>query len=285
SKGGFQDWLDIYKTLEPLPENSFYELGGVDAKAVELFEGERVKTIDDISETLAVSKRIDSQLRAYRNNGPIVDKLRVKQFLDNLEFPLYFFDYETLGSLVPYFDGMRPYAQYPFQYSLHILESPDAELVHKEYLHTEKSNPAESIVTTMQEHFGDKGTVIAWNMSFEKNCNDVLATFVPEAADFLSDLNERMVDLMIPFSSGAYNDHRFKGSASIKNVLPVMVPELSYKNLGIQEGQAASRIWTQTVLDGKHDGDKEEILSDLLKYCQLDTFAMVEIYRKLVEDV
>ncbi len=180
---------------------------------------------------------------------------------------------------------MRPYAQYPFQYSLHILESPDAELVHKEYLHTEKSNPAESIVTTMQEHFGDKGTVIAWNMSFEKNCNDVLATFVPEAADFLSDLNERMVDLMIPFSSGAYNDHRFKGSASIKNVLPVMVPELSYKNLGIQEGQAASRIWTQTVLDGKHDGDKEEILSDLLKYCQLDTFAMVEIYRKLVEDV
>jgi hypothetical protein len=199
----------------------------------------------------------------------LVDKLRVKQFLDNLEFPLYFFDYETLGSLVPYFDGMRPYAQYPFQYSLHILESPEAELVHKEYLHTEKSNPAENVVAAMQEHFGDKGTVIAWNMSFEKSCNDVLATFVPEAADFLSDLNDRMVDLMIPFSSGAYIDHRFKGSASIKNVLPVMVPELSYKNLGIQEGQAASRIWMQTVLDGKHDGDKDEILSDLLKYCQL----------------
>jgi hypothetical protein len=250
-------------------------------------KSEGIETIDDIPENpLEVSKRIDSQLRAYRNNGgPIIDKLRVKQFLDNLEFPLYFFDYETLGSLVPYFDGMRPYAQYPFQYSLHILEGPEAELVHKEYLHTEKSNPAESIVAAMQEHFGDKGTVIAWNMSFEKNCNDVLASFVPEASDFLSNLNERMVDLMIPFSSGAYNDHRFKGSASIKNVLPVMVPELSYKNLGIQEGQAASRIWTQTVLDGKHDGDKDEILSDLLKYCQLDTLAMVEIHRKLVEAV
>ncbi len=84
SKGGFQDWLDIYKTLEPLPENSFYELGGVDAKAVELFESKRVKTIDDISETLSVSKRIDSQLQAYRNNGPIVDRQRIKQFLDNL---------------------------------------------------------------------------------------------------------------------------------------------------------------------------------------------------------
>jgi hypothetical protein len=206
---------------------------------------------------------------------------RIKQFLDSLEFPLHFFDYETMGSLVPQFDGMRPYTQYPFQYSLHVLDSPDAELRHEEYLHDEKSNPAESLVAAMQAHFGQSGTVLAWNMSFEKSCNDRLAEFVPEAAEFLRDINERMVDLMVPFSGGAYIDHRFRGSASIKNVLPVMCPELSYKDLGIQEGQAASRMWTETVLDGKHEADKAKILRDLREYCQLDTLAMVEIYRKL----
>ncbi len=285
SVGGFKDWLTIYKTLQPLPENSFYELGGVNAKVVELFEAKGIKTIADIPEALEVSKRINSQLAAYRNNGPIVDKPRINEFLKSLTFPLYFFDYETLGSLVPRFDGMRPYYQYPFQYSLHILDSPGAELRHEEYLHTEKTNPALELVAAMQNHFGSTGTVIAWNMAFEKNCNNTLADFVPEAKEFLTDLNDRMVDLMVPFENDAYVDYRFKGSASIKNVLPVMVPELSYKTLGIQEGMAAQRQWTETVLDGKHEADRDKILNDLLQYCKMDTFAMVEIYKKLSKSV
>lgn len=279
--GSFKEWLEIYKTLQPPPAGSFYELGSINTKAVELFETDGIVTIDDIPETLSVSKSIDKQLRAYRNNGPIIDKLRIKQFIDSLKFPLYFFDYETLSSLVPYFDGMRPYAQYPFQYSLHILDSPDAELRHEKYLHTANSNPAESVVNAMQSHFGDNGSVLAWNMSFEKGCNDRLAEFVPEYTEFLKDINDRMADLMTPFSSGAYIDYRFKGSASIKNVLPVMVPELSYKTLGIQEGGAAQRLWMDAVLDGNREADKAKILSDLIEYCSLDTLAMVEIYRKL----
>jgi hypothetical protein len=118
-------------------------------------------------------------------------------------------------------------------------------------------------------------------MSFEKSCNDTLATFAPEAKDFLAGLNERIVDLMTPFSGGAYVDYRFKGSASIKNVLPVMVPELSYKELGIQDGQTAQRTWMETVLDGKRNSEKVQILEDLIEYCKLDTLAMVKICRVL----
>jgi hypothetical protein len=118
-------------------------------------------------------------------------------------------------------------------------------------------------------------------MSFEKSCNSLLGELVPEFADFYAELNERIIDLMIPFSSNWYVDAEFKGSASIKSVMPVLVPELSYKNLGIQEGQTASRVWTETVLGGKNEAEKPQILSDLLEYCQMDTYAMVEIYRKL----
>lgn len=283
SKAAFKDWLEIYKTLQPLPKNSVYQLGGLNAKAIDIFQTNNIETIDQIPETLSITKTIDNQLRAYRNHGPIIDKLRIKQFLDSLTYPLHFFDYETLSSLVPYFDGMRPYAQYPFQYSLHILDSPGAELRHVEYLHTKNTNPAEQVVAAMQSHFGPTGSVLAWNMSFEKACNDTLAEFVPEAKEFLANINDRMADLMTPFSSGAYLDYRFKGSASIKYVLPAMCPELSYKALAIQEGGAAQRIWMETILDGKNPAQKDQILADLIKYCGLDTLAMVEIHKKLTE--
>lgn len=279
--GAFKEWLEIYKAIKQPPHGSIFELGGLNAKALDTFETEGIATIEDIPNTLSVNASIDKQMRAYRNNGPIIDVTRLKQFLDSLVFPLYFFDYETLSSLVPYFDGMKPYAQYPFQYSLHVLEHPDGDYKHLEYLHTENSNPAQSVVNAMQSHFGSTGTVISWNMSFEKSCNDTLVEFVPESKEFLADINERMVDLMVPFSSGMYVDFRFKGSASIKNVLPVLVPELSYKALGIQEGGSAQRLWMQAVLDGKHAEQKDKILGDLVDYCQLDTFAMLEIYRVL----
>jgi hypothetical protein len=33
----------------------------------------------------------------------------IKEYLDTFVYPLYFFDYETLMSIVPHFDGMKPY--------------------------------------------------------------------------------------------------------------------------------------------------------------------------------
>jgi hypothetical protein len=119
-------------------------------------------------------------------------------------------------------------------------------------------------------------------MSFEKACNVTLGQINPQYADAMAAINERIVDLMIPFKpkNGWYSDPCFEGSASIKKVLPVVVPTLSYKTLGIQNGGAAQSLWMQAVLDESRD-DKEQILDDLLKYCGLDTLAMVEIYNVL----
>jgi hypothetical protein len=57
SVSAFKEWLEIYKTLAPLPENSFYQLGGINAKAVELFEGAGITSIDDIPESLEVRRQ------------------------------------------------------------------------------------------------------------------------------------------------------------------------------------------------------------------------------------
>lgn len=277
----FTEWLDIYRELVTVEPYSIYDLCAVGSKKAGELEKMGVYKITDIPEGFKLTSKQALQVSATKQNQPIIETAKIKAFLDSLVFPLYFFDYETLASIVPYFDGMKPYTQYPFQYSLHILDSPDAELRHMEYLHKFNSNPLAILSKTLQEQIGDAGSVITWNMSFEKGCNDRIGRMLPEYAEFYKSLNERIVDLMIPFSNGWYVDKDFRGSASIKNVLPVMVPELSYKTLGIQEGGAAQRLWMEAVLDGKRDGEKDQILRDLLKYCELDTLAMVEIYRKL----
>jgi hypothetical protein len=218
----------------------------------------------------------------YSGVEPTIQKHEIEAFLNALEYPLYFLDYETMSAVVPYFDGQRPYQQIPSQYSLHILDTPDGKLRQKEYLHRDNSDPSLPIAQHLVEDIGDRGSIIAWNMSFEKSCNVTLGQLNPEFADAMTAINERIVDLMVPFKpkNSWYSDPRFEGSASIKKVLPVVVPSLSYKELDIQNGGSAQALWMQAVLDGTRD-DKEKILDDLLKYCGLDTLAMVEIYEAL----
>jgi hypothetical protein len=98
----------------------------------------------------------------------------------------------------------------------------------------------------------------------------------------LANLNEMINDLMIPFANMWFFDKNFFGSASIKNVMPVLAPELSYNELAVGDGLLARRLWTQTVLEEKNQVDREQIMVDLSKYCTLDTFAMVRIYQELL---
>jgi hypothetical protein len=108
-----------------------------------------------------------------------------------------------------------------------------------------------------------------------------MAAIEPNYNNFLYNLNDRVIDLMIPFSEGWFIDKGFRASASIKDVLPVLVPELSYKELNIRGGNTAQRVWMETVQGGKNQDRKEEIFNDLRKYCELDTLAMVRIWEVL----
>jgi len=276
--GSFPEWLGIYHSLINIEPDSIYDICSIGAKNIGLLEDLGVTKMIDVPDDFKLNAKQSLQLKATKLGKPIIEQDKVKDFLDSLEFPLYFFDYETMMSLVPYFDGMSPYKQYPFQYSLHILDSPDAELRHEGYLHKDNSNPVEELSRVLQTQIGDSGSVITWNMGFEKSCNDLIGAMLPEYTESYKKLNERIVDLMLPFSNGWYADKNFQGSASIKNVLPVLVPELSYKTLSIQEGTAAQRSWMDAVLNGDPRDEKEKILSDLLEYCGLDTLAMVKIW-------
>lgn len=281
ASSAFSEWLPIYKSLTNPAKDSIYYLCGLNPSKVNQLESLGIEKIADIPDDYKLSPKQHKQVVATKLNQQLITTEPIKELLRTFQYPLYFLDYETLAGIVPPFEGTRPYQQVPFQYSLHIIDAPDSELRHEEYLHRESTNPCRDVAEALRRHIGDEGTVLAWNMGFEKSCNVTLAEEVPELKDFLLDLNDRMNDLMIPFSKLWFVDKDFCGSASIKKVLPVLAPHLSYKKLGIQEGASAQRLWMQSVIDGKDTIDKEVMFADLLEYCKLDTLAMVEIYNVL----
>ncbi|MCB9813195.1 MAG: DUF2779 domain-containing protein [Pseudomonadales bacterium] len=278
----FQEWMGIFKLLKPNTDPyNVYELSYPSSEQIGKLEDTGITRIADVPDELVLRPKQFAQIKTTREDKPLVDKEKIKEFLDTFQYPLYFFDYETMSSIIPTFDGMSPYKDYPFQYSLHILRSPTSEVEHYEYLHADNSNPMPGLLSQLKQDIGDEGTVLAWNMSYEKGCNDRMAALYPEYSEFLMELNERINDLMIPFSEMWYFHKDFFGSASVKKVLPVMAPELSYKELDVNNGLLARRMWTQTVLEDKHQDRRAEIMENLSKYCTLDTYAMVRIYEEL----
>lgn len=276
------EWLGIYAELIPNSDPySIYHLSYPTPAQLGELEDAGIKSIRDMSEEQALRPKQTAQITTTKTGERILDHQQIQEFLSGLIYPLYFFDYETLSSIVPPFDDLSPYQDYPFQYSLHVLDKPGGQVKHLEYLHAEQSNPMPELLRHLQQDIGETGTVLAWNIKYEQSCNDRMAQLYPEFAQFLGHLNERMIDLMLPFSQLWWVEQDFFGSASLKKVLPVLAPELSYNELAVSDGLLARRQWTETVMEGKHAEKRAAILSDLSQYCTLDTFAMVRILEEL----
>lgn len=266
-----------------VPDYSVHDINRIGSSKKLFYDwiDKRIFKIEDIPnpEKLKGIKKL--QYDSVVSGKPIIDKIAIREELGRLKFPLQFFDYEGFTGAIPMFDGFGAYEQIPFQYSLHIMQE-DGSLEHKEFLITEpKIDLTRSLVERMKKDIDPKGTVIAWYITYESQRNKKLAELHPNYADFLNEINDSMFDLMSIFSSGYYIDPAFKGSSSIKKVLPVLVPELTYKNLNISKGDQASERWQKMISSETSIEEKEIIKQDLLQYCKLDTMAMVKIYQFL----
>ena len=202
----------------------------------------------------------------------------VRGMLSELKRPIHFLDFETIAHAVPRFDGTRPYQATPFQYSCHVLHR-NGRLGHREFLHLDESDPRSALAHQLVHDIHETGSVVVYSAGFESRVLRDLAEAVPKVADKLLSIVDRVWDQRVVFQR-FYNDPGFLGSTSIKRVLPVVVPGLSYSDLAIQRGDDAQAAWLQMIAT-KNERHKEKMADDLRDYCQLDTYAMVEIHRVL----
>lgn len=268
-----------------VPEYSVHDLSriGSSKKKIEFFMDNGIYSLDDIPIDYELSPIQTNQLRAHRNQSSTIDPVEIGAQLNALEFPLYFLDYETYAPAIPYFTNYSPYKRIPFQFSLHILREPTGELEHVEFLHPELSDPSELVAKLLNEYIQPKGTVISWNKSFEKGVNADIAERLPDYRETMERINAQMYDLRDIFSKQHYVHPAFRGSSSIKSVLPVLVPELQYKDLVIHEGGQASEQWWSMVSSDTTEEERSNISKNLKIYCGLDTYAMYAIWKHLYQ--
>ena len=222
-----------------------------------------------------------------RKAPPQIKKRELREFLGELWYPMCFLDFESWQPPVPPSDGMKAFEQVPFQYSLHIIEKEDGELLHKEFLASGIADPRRELAESLISHVPEGSSVVVYNKQFETMVIGDLARAFPDLSEKLLSISGNIRDLMVPFQKKMYYDRRMEGSFSIKAVLPALYPdspELCYDNLcGVHNGSQAMLTYSQ--MSEMSEEERRECRRDLLKYCSLDTLGMVKILEKLKEAV
>lgn len=221
-----------------------------------------------------LSEKQRIQHHAHVHNERHVDHTRIGRWLEGLAETIVCLDFETASSAIPLTDGMRPYEQIPFQYSAHIINE---RVEHIELL-SESLDPRREIAEGLLAL--PEATLLAHNASFEKRIIASLAESFPDLREGLLALNERMQDLMTPFSAFWFYDPNQHGSCSMKAILPAL-GIADYATLAIGSGDVAAMEWERLVLGDIDEHEKERIRSNLIEYCRLDTWGMVEILNRI----
>ena len=271
-----------------LPEQSVFDIRRLNAtKKYEYYHQGIISFEDIVREQPKLSDKQMKQVEtAYYDRQDEIEPDAIKDFLDTLSYPLYHLDFETFQQAVPEYDGLSPYSQIPFQYSLHI-EQEDGTLEHREFLAEEGTDPRRAIAESLCRDFPTDVCVLAYNMSFERGVLQRLADYFPDLADHLLAIRDNIHDLMIPFQQQKYYSKAMQGSYSIKYVLPALCPgdpELDYHALeGVHNGSEASATFAD--MSNHSPEEIQTMRKNLLKYCCLDTLAMVKVLEKLREVV
>jgi len=200
--------------------------------------------------------------------------------LDDVVWPARYLDFEAVSPFVPWFDGCAPFDTAPFQYSVHLLASPDADPEHKEYLAPTIGDWRRELTERLLEDLGEAGSIVAYS-SYERTCLSGLGRLFPALQLRVEAVCARLFDLERIFKDG-YCHPGFAGSTSIKEVLPVMAEGLGYEHLGVGNGADAAGVFALMRVGKYPAADHEAWRRRLLEYCGLDTMAMVRVHQALL---
>lgn len=274
---------DLYKTdcLGKNITNPIFDLPRIsETKFKKLLENdfltiEKIPIDFDLTSTQQIVREVVQSQKSW------IDIKTLSIDLGEIIFPAYYLDFESVSTAIPLYPDIGPYEEIVTQYSIHMLNEITGDIKHYEFLANEKIDDRRNIAEKLIDDLGSAGSIIVYHAQAEKRFINSLANKFPDLAVNLSNIINRIVDLEIILRNCYYHPS-FHGSYSIKVVLPVLMPEMNYKNLAIGDGLSASVAFAE-IARGKHlDNETNIIRDDLLKYCKQDTLAMVKIHKKLL---
>lgn len=257
-------------------------------KKIEHFKNGNLTFNQLLENNVKLNDKQKTQVKCTLNDETYINTEAISAFMNKLTYPLYFLDFETQNDAIPEYIGCRPYQQVPFQYSLHIASDINGltDYEHKEFLGISGTDSRRALAEQLVKDIPMNVCSVAYNMAFEKMVIKELADEFTDLSEHLLNIREHMMDLLEPFQNGYYYVPAMRGSFSIKKVLPALFPddpELDYHNLegSVHNGTEAMTIYPK--IQYMNEDEQLAARKSLLKYCELDTWAMVKIWQKLKE--
>jgi hypothetical protein len=222
-----------------------------------------------------------NQIQVYceKTGKPHINQDKINDFLGTIHYPAYYMDFETFASAIPVFDDSRPYQQIPFQFSVHVVREKGTRPEHYSFLADGPNDPRPEFMARLKQIMGTKGSIIAYNASFEIGRLKECALVLPKYKKWVESIEKRILDLLQPFRAFAYYHPKQNGSCSIKKVLPVLTGK-SYDDMEIGDGGTASAEYFRVTFT-EDNKDRNNVRQFLEEYCGLDTMGMVDIVEQL----
>lgn len=262
-----------------IPEYSVFNIGRLGKRAFELYR-KGILDVREIPEDFGLTEKQIIEKITYTKGTEYMDADGIRDYLKDIQYPLYFFDFETFMPAVPVWNGTRPYETIPFQYSLYYRESQTSEPDYFEFLADGKDDPRPALLERLLKETEREGTILAYNVGFERARMTEMAEAYPKYKDEIDKRINRLADLMTPFANKLYYKPSMKGRYSIKVVLPAINPGFDYSDLEIHEGGAASNEF-ERMISLKDEKEIQKIRNNLLDYCKRDTYAMIILLNEL----
>ena len=267
-----------------LPKHSVMDLYRGRKKGFELLQS-GIRALGKVPDDVKLTDRQQIQRTAVQTARAQVNSTPLRSFLKSLEYPVRYLDFETFATAIPLFDGLRPFQQVPFQFSLHEQTAPGGPLQSVQFLADGPGDPRPAFLDQLREAVGARGSILTYNAAFEVGRLEECAEAFPAHQGWIRKATSRVVDLLVPFRAFDYYHPEQQGSASMKAVLPALTGK-GYEGLGIQEGGTASREYLRVTHGEATAADRAQVRAQLAEYCGRDTEGMawmVDALWKLVK--
>jgi hypothetical protein len=264
---------------ELIKGDTVFDLAGGGVDKFELYRQGMVNFEDIPLEFLKGKQR--QQVEATLNKKVIINKKKLRNFLEQLWYPLCFLDFETFNFAVPPYNGLRPYQRAPFQYSLHYQKKAGGRLCHREYLAEPGMDPRKELLNRLLSDIPTDACILVYNKSFEIARLKELAEYFPRKKKKIQVVIDSVVDLIEPFRQRSIYSWKQRGAYGIKAVLPAFVPGMTYEGMEIGNGEQAMEAYHEMC--GLVDRPRElaRMRKALREYCRQDTLAMVKLVEVL----
>jgi hypothetical protein len=215
-------------------------------------------------------------------SGKVFLSPQLSEILKPTIAPVSYLDFETFSSAIPIYDKTGPWQPIPFQWSLHHNDG-SGSLVHDQFLAKGVTDPRREFAETLLKVSEQlPGPVLSWS-SYEARIIRAMCEVFPDLAERLSTLLNRTIDLR-DTAKGYFAHPDFQGSYSMKAVAPVVAPEVTYDDLDVADGNAASAAFYRVVADPTLSPEaRDGLRQSLLRYCQRDTLALARVHQWLIQ--